>query len=312
MFLIKSPLFIQMPRYYSKRVKNPCGRCNYSCIDDCIQCTVCNRGYHRKCLKLTIKKLKELKDNLNFVFTEKCELKTFPFHSIGDKAFIATNTKTRFPCYKCTVGCHKTMNRIQCKECLRWAHLECIEMQRTDAERIEYFQCSTKCELNMLPFYTLCGTDFDNVVCRAKLNYDRYDKKLKNDSTVSKKQNYKKHSPEPKVQCEYLDTDEVNRIVNDNCPNDLTIFHSNVSSMRENMEKVYEIFQDCKKLPDILGLTETRLKKKDLKEFDIVGHSFKHIESPTQAGGTGIYIANHLDYFMRDDLGMGFDNCEDL
>ena len=83
--------------------------------------------------------------------------------------------------------------------------------------------------------------------------------------------------------------------------------------MRQNMKKVHDIFLNCKKLPDIMGITETRLKD-DLNEFDIHGHSFEHRESPTQAGGTGIYIANYVQYkyIIRDNLEMGFDNCENL
>ena len=125
-----------------------------------------------------------------------------------------------------------------------------------------------------------------------------------------KKRTIKLSSPEPTTQCEYLEPDEVRNVVNDNCPNDLTIFHGNIFT-NKNMGKFHELFQDCNKLPDIIGVTETRLKGDNI-ESDIPDYDFKHHPSFSDAGGTGIYIVNYLDYSTRDDLELGLENCKDL
>ena len=154
-------------------MNNPCGRCNYSCIDDSIQCVICLRWYHRKCLKFTFKKCKELIENQSFICSKKCESNVFPFYSIGDKAFIFINsTKRKFPCYKCTGECHRSMNRIKCIQCLRWAHLECINMPRSKADRIDSFYCSTKCELSTLPFYNLASTGLISLCVMVSWNLE--------------------------------------------------------------------------------------------------------------------------------------------
>ena len=47
--------------------------------------------------------------------------------------------------------------------------------------------------------------------------------------------------------------------------------------------------------------------KSDIPEYDFV-----HKGSQLEAGGTGIYIANHVEYSRRNDLDLGIENCEDV
>ena len=39
---------------------------------------------------------------------------------------------------------------------------------------------------------------------------------------------------------------------------------------------------------------------------------FSHIDSPTNAGGAGLYIKNSLKYKLRKDLNFLLPNCEDI
>ena len=41
------------------------------------------------------------------------------------------------------------------------------------------------------------------------------------------------------------------------------------------------------------------------------GYEFKNCDSPTAAGGVGIYIRENLNFDVRDDLKLDIDNCED-
>ena len=261
---------------------------------------------------MTKKKCQELKNNHTFVCTKSCELKIFPFHSIGDKAFVSINTlKFKFPCHVCRVNCHKKMERIKCVGCLRWAHLGCINLTRDVADKIDNFYCSTKCEMSILPFYNLDSADFNKYVCQGIREFRNYRKTWKKGKVAMKKLCSGTNSPEPLAQCKYLEPDEVRNVVNDKCPNDLTIFHGNVRSVRKNLDKFHELFLDSNTLPDVIGITETGLKGDKLKS-DILEYKFVHKESNLDAGGTGIYIANYLEYSARDDLELGVDNCEDL
>ena len=111
--------------------------------------------------------------------------------------------------------------------------------------------------------------------------------------------------------CNYIDPDQIANVVNDDCLSDLTVFHGNVRSLRKNLDKLCDIFQNGTKLPDIIGVTETKLKE-HLNEIDIDGYDFEHCSSSTEAGGAGIYVANYLEYFVRKDLSLNDETSEDM
>ena len=111
--------------------------------------------------------------------------------------------------------------------------------------------------------------------------------------------------------CEYLEPHEVSKVVNDSCPNDLTVYHSNVCSLRKNLDKLFETFLSGPQLPDVIGVTETRLDE-HLSEIDIDGYDFEPCFSNTQAGGVGVYVADYLDFSVRRDLRMNLEHCEDM
>ena len=305
-----------MPSFYRRRVKHPCVRCNYQCDTDCIQCVVCSKWLHRKCLKMTKKGFNSI-DREVFVCCKKCDFSKFPFHSVGDKEFIKVNAKIhRFPCLKCAGECHKKFERLQCTGCLRWIHLECSKLSRTDYSKYistvtgNVYHCSTKCELKLLPFRNLDAYDFTKYVSDGKLQYTTKTKfKTKRPSKTNdldKESNLALTS-----MCEYLEPDQVPDVVNDKCLNDLTVYHSNVCSLTKNLEKLFETFQNGTKLPDVIGVTETRLNE-HLEQIDIDGYDFEPCFSKTQAGGVGIYVANYLESKVRRDLSMNLEHCEDI
>ena len=303
-----------MPYSYRRRVKNPCGRCNYQCETDCIKCVICSKWLHRKCLRMT-KRVFESTDKEIFVCCKKCEFSKFPFSSIGDKEFIRTNAKiTKFPCMKCDGECHKKYERLQCAGCLRWLHLDCSQLPRSEYGKHtsnnagSIFHCSMKCESKLLPFCNLDDFDFIKYVSHGKLQY------VSKTCTKRKKlppiKQLNKESA-PSSMCEYLEPCDVSNVVNDTSLTDLTVYHSNVCSLRKNLDKLFETFQNGTKLPDVIGVTETRLDE-HLTEIDIDGYDFEPCFSTTQAGGVGVYVANYLEYSIRRDLNMNLEHCEDV
>ena len=92
---------------------------------------------------------------------------------------------------------------------------------------------------------------------------------------------------------------------------DLTIFQGNVRSLNANFDSITEIFDNCQKLPNVLAITETKLKKYD-DEPEKEGYEFERSDTTTDFGGVGIYLANHLDYTIRNDLNLEANYCEDI
>ena len=213
--------------------------------------------------------------------------------------------------------CHKTMERVQCGGCSRWLHLICTKISRSDFHKhiinnVENtFHCSIKCELKLLPFNALDSYDFTKYVSHGKLQYSNQKVSNKKKRLRNKTKSRDKTPLSPLPMCNYIDPDQIANVVNDDCLSDLTVFHGNVRSLRKNLDKLCDIFQNGTKLPDIIGVTETKLKE-HLNEIDIDGYDFEHCSSSTEAGGAGIYVANYLEYFVRKDLSLNEETSEDM
>ena len=82
---------------------------------------------------------------------------------------------------------------------------------------------------------------------------------------------------------------------------DLTVFHSNVVSLKKNIFRVEDLFSECERMPNVLGVSETRVDD-DSYLVELEGYKFEFCETPTAAGGVVIHIRKNLQYDVRDDL----------
>ena len=250
----------------------------------------------------------EMKKKEFFVCSRKCEAAMFPFSFLSAKEFINLNTPNIIvPCSKCYRECRRN-DRIECTSCLKWIHLECTKVSIDDFQKItEYdnFFCCIKCELKVHPFYN--------------------SKYLCSESTIAIKPNPEKicilsqtdegTEDVPLDFCKYIDPENLTDIFLNSADDfrDLTIFHGNVGSLTKNISRLEELFLDCSKLPDIMGVTETRLKKSGTsKRTHIDGYVFISCPTPTEAGGAGIYVSKSLDYTERNDIAIQLNGTEEV
>ena len=66
------------------------------------------------------------------------------------------------------------------------------------------------------------------------------------------------------------------------------------------------------RVPDAIAIFETKLNSTSSSNIDILNYHFFHYDSPSMAGGVGMYLKNTLNYRPRDDLSLKTPNCEDL
>ena len=71
-------------------------------------------------------------------------------------------------------------------------------------------------------------------------------------------------------------------------------------------------FKTVQKKTDVMAFGETRLHENDNIPNQEGYHPFEHVDSKTELGGVGFYIAEEIDYFVRNDLSMEMDRVEDL
>ena len=69
----------------------------------------------------------------------------------------------------------------------------------------------------------------------------------------------------------------------------LFILHVNIKSLLRNLHRLEDLLLLIKYPPDVLCITETKIKNNPLRNITIPGYDFFHADSPTNAGGVAIY-----------------------
>lgn len=325
-----------IPSYYRYRINNPCGKCYKECKadkNDSIRCNECTKTFHRTCVNITEERQNELKNTRSLFFCSRnCESSVLPFHNIKDKLFSKTVIKRgRFPCSLCKHNCNKQSKRLFCEKCLRWTHFECSKITDNQYRNFKlnpsFFNCSRKCELSALPFHSLQDRELLlTMVNFSDMSQDSVNKVLSGtpgyvapnnhirDLKIAAKNNCcpQFYELENQVYCEYLDPNDIADIMTRQKRSPaFTAFHGNLISLNKNIHLVEELFHGCDEVPDIIGISETKLN--DNADHTILpGYKFEGMCSETDAGGVGVYINNVYSYDVRDDLCINVDKCEEI
>ena len=72
------------------------------------------------------------------------------------------------------------------------------------------------------------------------------------------------------------------------------MLHVNIRSLQKNFEFSVDFLQTFKKLPDLICVSDTKLKSSPLRDVSIPNYEFYFSNSPTNAGGVAICISKHF------------------
>ena len=110
--------------------------------------------------------------------------------------------------------------------------------------------------------------------------------------------------PENMIQNKYCDIDELQQLEIPNKEKSLSFFHINSCSLNKNFEELQNLLQSTNSQFDVIAITETRIMKNTsvTQNIELSNYSFEHTPTESSAGGTLLYIANHLSYKTRSDL----------
>ena len=64
--------------------------------------------------------------------------------------------------------------------------------------------------------------------------------------------------------------------------------------------------------PNVTVISETKLNPTSVSNVNLSNYKFFRNDSPTNAGGVGLYIKDALKCHLRNDLFLNLDKCEDL
>ena len=112
------------------------------------------------------------------------------------------------------------------------------------------------------------------------------------------------NDPEKIASSKYYDIDEMHNIEIPHKNKSLSLFHINACSLNKNFDDLQHLLSCTKKNFDIIAISETRITKQVslLNNLNLNNYSFEFTPTETLAGGTLLYIANHLSNKCHNDL----------
>ena len=84
----------------------------------------------------------------------------------------------------------------------------------------------------------------------------------------------------------------------------LSLFHLNTCSISKNFEDLEYLLDSTNFNFDVIAISEIRITKNKTpsNHIDLTNYSYKHCPTESSAGGTLLYVRNHLLYKTRNDL----------
>ena len=157
----------------------------------------------------------------------------------------------------------------------------------------------------MLPFSELSKEDLHSTIQGKKIKFISYSKKHSENeilllAKISDAHNENDLSNSP----QYLYTKKFNKTFTPNKYQGTNLFHMNISSLFYNFEQFHALLSELDINYDIIGITETRLKRDILRttNIDLKGYSFEHTPTEASCGGILLYLKNNINYTLRNDL----------
>ena len=111
------------------------------------------------------------------------------------------------------------------------------------------------------------------------------------------------------LKCHYFDISQNNQInMKDN--NSLSIIHLNIRSLNKNFDKLYDFLLRLTFTPDVLCLSESRIKKQPLVNINLSGYCFVNVDPVGNARGIAMYIRKDLKITQKQKIHLH--GCESL
>ena len=211
----------------------------------------------------------------------------------------------------------KDINSIKFNLCLTKVHLKCSYLNYVDSQYIKFsnkkWHCYN-CIKDLFPFTTINNFKLysllsDRFYCNSDSNESCLTlKPPKNLSHLFNEFNSFSsdinNTPENVINSNYYDIDQLQTLKEFTDKSSLSLFHLNNCSLSRNIDNFGHLIQSTKTDFDIKSVAESNTTKNKLPPIDISipNYSYKFCPTQANAGGTLIYIRNHVSYKTRNDL----------
>ena len=109
------------------------------------------------------------------------------------------------------------------------------------------------------------------------------------------------NSDEMMINCKYVDLCKFKPPTN---KKNISLFHTNIGSLEKHFEELQTVLQMLDFKFDIIGISESKIKKdiKPKSSISLPGYKIYQIGTEADKGGSLIYVSNHLNTKPRKDL----------
>ena len=243
---------------------------------------------------------------------------------------------------KCNVCDRKVLRHsysLRCSLCKQHVHLNCLPfVSRADdlyqTHENNHWYC-TRCITDILPFNHI-STDEDfilavseNLSLPVTLPYDALlsQESLFTPFDLNESHNSPLFESDPDLQlynlqcnavlnsCDYYVEDSLNLKLNklNVTENNFSLLHANLRSARKNLADLEAYLSNIKHSFSIVGISESWLKEHDKVYYNIDNYKSEHRCRPFRdGGGVSLYIKNHIEYIVREDICLNNKNIESL
>ena len=219
-----------------------------------------------------------------------------------------------YPCGICNKNIGKNHRYVRCSICNYRVHIKCNDISKKVYEKLrDQDECiiCLKCNEEILPLFppsqNLQNNNIDTHSQHLYENIKSFFKGMNEfiDSSVENTEN----NVLP-LNCKYFDTNDFNYKTS---PDLFSIFHLNIASLSKHKDELDTFFNMLDYSFNIIGITETKIRKDILPTSDISikGYDIYHTPTESEKGGALLYIADNLKCKPRKDLdSILYKSCE--
>ena len=106
------------------------------------------------------------------------------------------------------------------------------------------------------------------------------------------------------VSCSYYNLSDITATFEQHCKDSLSIILVNIVSLSKNLYKLENFLTQVRYAPDIIAITETRIKHSVpiIYNVNLQGYKFIHVDAHKNAGGFGLCVKNCIDFIILNKL----------
>ena len=221
-----------------------------------------------------------------------------------------TDDNPIYPCGICNRIIAKNHRYIRCNICNFKVHIKCNETDDKTYAKMktndETMFC-IKCNEDIMPFFpTLSGKrNYSDLSTSSSVKSF-----FKGLNELNNNQIDDSNDTSPPINCKYEDISSFKHKSN---KNEFSLFHLNIASLSKHKHELETILTMLEHKFDIIGISETKLIKNIVPNYDTSLEGYTTYETPTEGdkGGVSLYIAKYYKCKPRQELdSLIYNSCE--